>query len=199
MGKNVRLNLTENEKLARNIVGVESDATHMSLSNVDDLDTMIAKQKAANFNEQVGDYIEKIDKHAELLKQYTQSIKDNMNSVEIKPMMTRVLIKPFEINPFQQIKVADSGLIIDTGGFAPEAFSNDTGQWEEQQQAIGVGTVYDAGPDCKYVREGDAVYYQKAALVPVPFFKQGLVTVSESQIIAVVNEGLTERFNQVKE
>jgi co-chaperonin GroES (HSP10) len=198
MGKKVRLNLTDNEKLARDLVGLESQATHMNLANVDDLDTMIAKQKASNFNNQVGDYMEKIDKHSELLKQYTESIKENMNSVEIKPMLTRVLIKPFEINPFQQIKVADSGLIIDTGGFAPEVFSNDTGQWEEQQQAIGVGTVYDAGPECKYVKEGDAVYYQRAAMVPVPFFKQGLVTVAESQIIAVVNEGLTERFNKIK-
>jgi co-chaperonin GroES (HSP10) len=195
MGKNVRLNLTENEKLARKIVGLESEATHFSMG--EDLDTLVAKQKAANFNDQVGDYMEKIDKHSELLKQYTESIKENMNSVEIKPMLTRVLIKPFEINPFQQIKVADSGLIIDTGGLTPEAFSNDTGQWEEQQQAIGVGTVYDVGPDCKYVKEGDAVYYQRAAMVPVPFFKQGLVTVAESQIIAVVNEGLTERFNNV--
>lgn len=198
MAKNVRLNLTDNEKLARNIVGLESDAKHFNMDTVDSLDTMIAKQKASDFNNQVGDYIDRIEKHSDLLKKYTESIKENMNSVEIKPMMTRVLIKPFEINPFQQIKVSKSGLVIDTGGIAPEDFSNDTGKWEEQQQAIAVGTVYDVGPDCKYLKEGDAVYFQKAAMVPVPFFKQGLVTVSESQIIAVVNEGLTERFNKVK-
>lgn len=198
MGKNVRLNLTENEKLARNVVGLESDALHFSMDDVESIDTMIAKQKASNFNNQVGDYMDKIEKHSDLLKKYTESIKENMNNVEIKPMGSRVLIKPFEINPFQQIKVSESGLIIDTGGLTPEAFSNDTGKWEEQQQAIAVGTVYDIGPDCKYLKEGDAVYFQKAAMVPVPFFKQGLVTVSEIQIIAVVNEGLTERFNEIK-
>lgn len=198
MAKNVRLNLTDNEKIARNLVGLESDATHMSMGNTEDINDMIAKQKAEKFNSQVDNYIEKINKHEELLKQYTQSIKESMNEVEIKPMMSRVLIKPFEINPFQKITVSRSGLIVDTGGYTPEVKSNDTGEWEEMDQKIAVGTVYDAGPDCKYMKEGDAVYYQKAAAVPVPFFKQGLITVAESQIIAVVNEGLTERFNKLK-
>lgn len=198
MGKKVNLNLTENEKIARNIVGLESDAIHFRMGQEPDLDTVIAHQKAAQFNSHVDDYVEKINKHEKLLKEYTKSIKESMNEVEIKPMMSRVLIKPFEINPFQKIAVSDSGLIIDTGGYTPEAKSNDTGEWEEMEQKIAVGTAYDVGPDCKYIKEGDAVYYQKVAAVPVPFFKQGLVTIAESQIIAVVNEGLTERFNKVK-
>ena len=160
------------------------------------LEDMVAKQKAAKFNQEVGDYMERIDKHADILKQYTESIKKNLNNVEIKPMLTRVLIKPFEINPFQQIKVKN-GIIVDTGGLEPEAFSNDSGQWELKQSSIGVGTVFDVGSECKYLQEGDAVYYQKAAAVPVPFFGQGLFTVAESQIIAVVNEDLTKRFNNI--
>lgn len=198
MSRDMRLNLTNDEKMARDLVGLESNAIHMSMANEESLDTMIAKQKAETFNNQVDEYMEKINKHEQLLKEYTQSIKDEMNHIEIKPMLTRVLIKPFEINPFQKITVSKSGLIVDTGGYTPEVKSTDTGQWEEVQQSIAVGTVYDVGPDCKYIKEGDAVYYQKAAMVPVPFFKQGLVTVAESQIIAVVNEGLTERFNNVK-
>lgn len=192
--KNVRLNLTENEKMAREIVGLESEASHFNMA--ENIEDAFAKQKANAFNDQVEEYTEKIKKHEHLLKQYTQSIVDSMNSVEIKPMLTRVLIKPFEINPFQKIEVSKSGLIIDTGGYTPEAKSSDTGEWEELQQSIGVGAVYDVGPDCKYIKAGDAVFYQQAAIVPVPFFKQGLITVAESQIIAVVNEGLTERFNQ---
>lgn len=198
MGKKVNLNLTENEKLARNIVGLESDATHFSMGSEETKEDLINKQKAERFNTQVDDYVEKINKHSDLINQYTQSIKDNMNSVEIKANGCRVLIKPFEANPFQQIKVSDSGLIIDTGGYTPQAKSNDTGEWEELEQAIAVGTVIDAGPDCKYLKEGDTVFYQKAAAVPVPFFRQGFHTVSETQVIAVVNEGLTERFSNVK-
>lgn len=195
MAKNVRLNLTDKEKIARSITGLDSDAIHFNMS--EDINDTIAKQKANKFNEEVGEYMDRISKHEDLLKQYTQSIKDNMNSVEIKPMLTRVLIKPFEINPFQQIKV-ENGIIVDTGGLAPEEFSNDTGKWELQQQAIGVGTVYDVGPCCEYLNEGDVVFYQRTAAIPVPFFNQHLFAISEVQIIAVVNEGLTERFNQVK-
>lgn len=199
MGKKVNLNLTDKEKLARSIAGLESDAIHFKMDNEPSIEDMINKQKAEKFNNQVDEYVEKINKHSDLINQYTQSIKDSMNSIEIKANGCRVLIKPFEMNPFQQIKVSESGLIIDTGGYTPEYKSTDTGEWEEMEQKIAVGTVIDAGPDCKYLKEGDAVFYQKAAAVPVPFFKQGLHTVSETQVIAVVNEGLTERFNKVKE
>ncbi len=198
MGKKVNLNLTDNEKLARNIVGLESDAIHFRMGSEETLEDMLAKQNAERFNTQVDNYVEKINKHSDLINQYAKSIKDNMNSVEIKANGCRVLIKPFETNPFQQIKVSDSGLIIDTGGYTPQAKSNDTGEWEELEQAIAVGTVIDAGPDCKYLKEGDVIFYQKVAAVPVPFFRQGFHTVSETQVIAVVNEGLTERFNNVK-
>lgn len=194
MSKNVRLDLSDNEKIARNLSGLESNATHFAMS--DSIEDAVAKQKAAKFNQEVGDYMERIDKHSDILKQYTESIKENLNSVEIKPMGQRVLIKPFEINPFQQIKV-QNGIIVDTGGIAPEDFSHETGKWEIAQSAIAVGTVFDVGPECKYLKEGDAVYYQRAAAVPVPFFGQGLFTVSESQIMTVVNEGLTERFKKV--
>lgn len=199
MGKNVNLNLTENEKLARNIVGLESDAHHFRMGSNEDLNDMIQKQKAEKFNIQVEDYIEKFDKHSELLKQYTESIKNNMNSVEIKPMFSRVLIKPFEQNPFQQIKISSTGIITDIGGMAPTYKSNDTGEWEEEKQFIVTGTVVDVGPECKYLAEGDVVFYRVDTAVPVPFFKQGLVSLSENQVISVVNEGLTERFNNVKE
>ena len=200
MGKKVNLNLTENEKIARNVVGLESDALHFRMGDEPTVEEMINKQKAEKFNTQVEDYIEKFDKHSELLKQYTESIKNNMNSVEIKPMFSRVLVKPFEQNPFQQIKIdKKSGLIIDMGGMTPTYKSNDSGEWEEEKQFIVTGTVIDVGPECKYLAEGDVIFYRVDTAVPVPFFKQGLVSISENQIISVVNEGLTERFNKVKE
>lgn len=198
MGKKVNLNLTENEKIARNIVGLESNACHFRMGNDESLEEMANRQKAETFNTQVGEYIEKFDKHSELLKQYTESIKDNMNSIEIKPMFSRVLIKPFEHNPFQQIKVTSSGLITDLGGMTPTYKSSDTGEWEEERQFIVTGTVIDVGPECKYLAEGDVIFYRVDTAVPVPFFKQGLVSISENQVISVVNEGLTERFNKVK-
>ena len=199
MGKKIiNLNLTENEKLARNVVGLEADAIHFKMGDEQSLEKMVAQQKAATFNTQVNDYVEKFDKHSELLKQYTESIKENMNSIEIKPMFSRVLVKPFKHNPFQQIKVTNSGLITDLGGMTPTYKSTDTGEWEEERQFIVTGTVIDVGPECKYLAEGDVIFYRVDTAVPVPFFKQGLVSLSENQVISVVNEGLTERFNKVK-
>lgn len=200
MGKKVNLNLTDNEKLARNVAGLESDALYFRMSDTPLIEDMINQQKAEKFNTQVGDYIEKFDKHSELLKQYTESIKSNMNSIEIKPMFSRVLVKPFEQNPFQQIKIDQkSGIIVDMGGMTPTYKSTDTGEWEEERQFIVTGTVIDVGPECKYLAEGDVIFYRVDTAVPIPFFKQGLVSISENQVISVVNEGLTERFNKVKE
>jgi len=34
--------------------------------------------------------------------------------------------------------------------------------------------------------------------LPIPFYKQGLVTVFEQNIKAIVNVGLEERFNKIK-
>lgn len=198
MGKKVNLNLTDNEKLARSVVGLEADALHFRMGNDQSLEEMANRQRAEKFNSQVDEYVEKFDKHSELLKQYAESIKTNMNTIEIKPMFSRVLVKPFEQNPFQQIKVTSTGLITDLGGMTPTYKSSDTGEWEEEKQFIVTGTVIDVGPECKYLAEGDVIFYRVDTAVPVPFFKQGLVSLSENQVISVVNEGLTERFNKVK-
>ena len=61
---------------------------------------------------------------------------------------------------------------------------------------IHVGEIVDAGPDCKWVRDGDVIYFTKVSEVPVPFFKQGLVMVNETRVMAVINKGLTARFNK---
>lgn len=198
MGKNVRLNLTENEKLAQSIVGLESDGLRVNMAEADSIEEMIDKQNASKFNDQVDEYIEKFDKHSDLLKEYAKSFNENMNSIEIKPMFARILVKPFEQNPFQKITRSNTGLIIDLGGMAPTYKNTDTGEIEEEKQFIITGTVVDCGPDVKYLSQGDVVFYRVDTSVPVPFFKQGLVSLAENQIIAVVNEGLTARFNERK-
>ena len=198
MGKNVRLELTESEKIAQSIVGLESEGIRMNMADNQSIEEMIDREKAVKFNDQVDKYIEKFDKHANILKEYAESFNENMNSIEIKPMFARILVKPFEQNPFQKIKRSDSGIIIDIGGMAPTYKNSDTGEWEEEKQFIVTGTVVDCGPDVKYLNQGDVVFYRVDTSVPVPFFRQGLVSLAENQIIAVVNEGLTDRFNEKK-
>jgi len=116
--------------------------------------------------------------------------------MEIKAINNNMLVKPFNENPFQRITVSDSGIITDLGGQAPIYKSNETGEYEEEESYMHVGEVVDAGPECKWIKDGDVVYFTKASEVPVPFFKQGLVMINETRVTAVINEGLTARFKE---
>lgn len=179
-----------NEMLAQIYNGMEGTGNHFVI-NGESADNLLKK-------EQVRQYNQKIDQFADKLNSYNQVLKDQEGKLEIMPMFTQLLIKPFEQNPFQKIKVSDSGVITDLGGFAPQYKSNETGQIEEEQQYIRVGTVLEIGTECKFVKPGDIVFYTVASECPVPFYKQGLVVVSELRIMAVVNSNLTERKNSIK-
>ena len=87
-----------------------------------------------------------------------------------------------------------SSIIIDTGGYTPEYKSTDSGEWEEERQTIGVATVIEVGPECKYVQPGDCIFYQNITAIPIPFYKQGFYSINEHSIMQIVNVGLTERF-----
>jgi hypothetical protein len=184
---------TENEKLARQI----SDGK-LFYRDRDSVDEMVKDQAKSKFNDQVEEYVKKLDDHAELLKQYQESLCEDLNKLEIKAIGAGLLIKPFEENPFQTIR-REGAIITDLGGMKPTYKSRETGEWEEEEQFIHVGTVIDNGPACKWVREGDIVMWRKVSETPVPFYKQGLVLVNEQSIMVTVNEGLTARFNALKE
>lgn len=195
----VRLNLTNDEKLAQQLVGLEKEGIRMNMQDNESIEETIEREKKESFNDQVDKYIDKFDRHSEVLKQYAESFNENMNGIEIKAMFARVLVQPFKQNPFQKIKIdSKSGIILDTGGMVNEYKNTDTGEWEEEQQFIITGAVIDCGPNVKYLQAGDVVFYRVDTAVPVPFFKQGLYSISENQIIAVVASSLSERFNSVK-
>ena len=187
-----RMELNSHEKLALNVNGMEGNGKHFVINGVSAEETLI-KEKQAKFNNTVDGYIEKFDNHAKTLEEYASKISETINGLEILPMMNYVLIQPFEKNPFQQIKISDSGIITDLGGMTPEVKSNETGQLEEEQQFIKVGSVIETGHKCEFLKPGDIVFYTIASEVMVPFFRQGFVVVNENRIMAVVNEGLTQR------
>ena len=184
---------TEKEKIVRAV----SDG-QLFYANKNSVDNMIEEQAKAKFNDQVEEYMKKLDDHAELLKQYQESLCEDLNKLEIKAIGAGLLIKPFEENPFQAIK-REGAIITDLGGMKPTYKSRETGEWEEEEQFIHVGTVIDNGPACKWIREGDIVMWRKPSETPVPFYKQGLVLVNEQSIMVTVNEGLSARFNELKE
>ena len=195
--KDVRLYTTEKEKIAREILGTDSNFTSVNMKE-NSIDALVQKEKSRKFNSEVEQYNEQLEKNNKNFNESQEKIGYNINKAEIKPMFTRVLVQPFKVNPFQQMKV-EKGLIIDTGGYTPHAqFNEQSGRYEEQKQFIVTGCVIEVGPEVKYLKEGDVIYYRVDTAVPVPFFKQGFVSLAENQIIAVVNEGLQERFDNIK-
>lgn len=192
---NVRLNLTENEQIAQTAIGLGDHLKFNMQEN--NLDTLISKEKANKFNAQVEAYNEALDSNNEKTTKAQEELTYDIEKAELKPMFSRIIVKPLAHNPFQKIEVRGS-LIVDAGGYTPHAeFNPVSGKYEEQKEFIVTGCVIEVGPETKYLKEGDVVYYRRDTVVPVPFFKQGLVSLSENQVIAVVNEGLTERFNNI--
>ena len=173
--------------------GVIEGAAFDNAKSIEELAEENAKEK---LNDNVEEYIEKLDKHSELLSEYKEKFVDDMKGIELKPMFEGILIKPFDINPFQQIKKSGS-IIYDTGGLAPQYKSMEDGKFHEEEAYVKVGLVVDVGPTVTYVKEGDVVMWRKPSQLDIPFYKQGFVTVGEHAIVAVANEKLTERFNEI--
>ncbi len=195
--KDVRLYSTENEKIARELLGTDSNFTSVNMKE-NSLDSLIKKEKARKFNSEVEKYNEKLEQNNKDFEESQDKVEYDISKAEIKPMFSRILVQPFKVNPFQKMKV-ENGLIIDTGGYTPHTQLNEqTGRYEEQKQFIVTGCVVEVGPEVKYLKEGDVIFYRVDTAVPVPFFKQGFVSLAESQIIAVVNEGLQDRFDNIK-
>ena len=193
----VRLYSTENEKIAREALGTDSNFTLVNMKE-NSLDSLIKKETTRKFNSEVEKYNEKLEQNNKDFKESQDKVEYDISKAEIKPMFSRILVQPFKVNPFQKMKV-ENGLIVDTGGYTPHIQLNEqTGKYEEQNQFIVTGCVIEVGPDVKYLKEGDVVFYRVDTAVPVPFFKQGFVSLAESQIIAVVNEGLQDRFDNIK-
>lgn len=188
-----RVNLTNDEKLTLDTLGT-SNYTSINMKE-NSIDEIIQKEKAEKFNSQVDNYIEQMEQRYSEFRDGQDSIGYDINQAEIKPMFSRILVKPFRQNPFQRMQTKGN-LIVDAGGYTPHAELNPvTGKYEEQKEFIVTGCIVEIGPETKYLQIGDVVYYRIDTAVPVPFFKQGFVSLSENQIIAVVSEGLTKRFN----
>ena len=195
--KDVRLYSKKKKKIAREALGTDSNFTLVNMKE-NSLDSLIKKEKTRKFNSEVEKYNEKLEQNNKDFKESQDKVEYDISKAEIKPMFSRILVQPFKVNPFQKMKV-ENGLIVDTGGYTPHIQLNEqTGKYEEQNQFIVTGCVIEVGPDVKYLKEGDVIFYRVDTAVPVPFFKQGFVSLAESQIIAVVNEGLQDRFDNIK-
>ena len=189
--------LSENEKIAMRMAG-ESTSRIMTLDGRS-AEEIIEERNAKKVNEEIDSFAEKFEKHSTNLTEFADKVNKNVENIEIMPIGNYVLCKQFDENPFQRIvRDSKSGLILDLGGMKPEYKNTDNGQIEEEEQFIKVGVIQEVGPECKYLKPDDAVFYPKNASIPVPFYKQKLIQVNETRVLAVVNEFLTERFNSIK-
>lgn len=187
--------LTENEKLAYANMG-ESTTRIMTLDGKT-ADDVIRERNTKKFNEQVDMYTEKLNEHSERLVEYSKMIAENVDKIEIMPINNYVLVKQFDENPFQRI-VKEGNIITDLGGQRPIYKNTDNGEIEEEESFILVGVIQEVGPECKWCKPGDTIMYTKPSAVPVPFYKQGLVLVNETRVLVTINEGLNERFENIK-
>ena len=193
----IKFNTQKNElaDLGRKAFG-ESFGDAMPL-NGKSIDQMCKNEAINKFNAGVERQQERFDKYEKDREEAVkQSHIENFDKLEIRALYEGVLVKPYSTNPFQQIK-KEGALITDLGGLTPEFLSREDGQTHQAEEFIRVGIVVDAGPLCKYVQEGDTVFWRKPSETLVPFFKQDLYLVNEHSLIANVNIGLTERYNNI--
>lgn len=126
-----------------------------------------------------------------------EQIVRDANDLEIVPINAYVLVKPYDVNPYQKIDISEGGIALNTTD-ASEFHNPDSGEDDHMDQFIKVATVIECSPLNRYVRQGDDVIYKIGTAVPVPFFRMGMYVVPETSILAVVNKGLIERFKTVK-
>lgn len=189
--------LTANEDITNQVLG-ENNAQTFFMNGTNGRD--ILHQEAVNkFNDEVDKEALRQEKYFTDLDKYAEQVNEKAKTIEIMPTGYRILVKPFEENPFQRIVKTDSGIILDTGGLRPTFENTDAGEIQEEEQFIKVAVVQESGPDCKYITPGDVIMYPAGRAMPVPFYKQGLYVMDETAALVVINEGLTERFNEYKE
>jgi len=192
---NMRNELSEKEKIARAIGGIDTDVTYFNV-NDKSLDEQIENNKRVKWNEGVQEIEDKVSKYENTIQKAADEYAKDLNGVQIMPTGNYILVKPFTENPFQKVKVNESGIIVDLGGLRPEYKSNESGEYEEAEQMIKVGVIIEVGPECKWLKSGDTVMWYVASEMNVPFYNFGFKVVNETRTICVINDDLNERFKK---
>jgi hypothetical protein len=192
----MRERLSEKEKIARMVTGVDTDSTFMG---VDDrsLDKMIDNAERQKWNDSVKEIEDKFKDHENALQEAADEYAKKLDGVQIYPIANYVIVRPFKENPFQKVKIDEkTGLILSTGGLIPEYKRNDSGEYEEAEQVIKTGVVIQAGPECKWLKDGDTIMWAVMSEVVIPFYNFGFRLVNENRAICVINDDLEERFKK---
>lgn len=156
-------------------------------SNLDEsllLENAIQKKKEIEEEEQIRSLLleAKKAKQEELLRK--------MDTLEILPHGNRLFILPYPSNPYRKV-ISENGILIPDGDF----FNPEKGEFDKLDQNVLCGKVMEVGKDCTSVQIDDDVYYDKRSTWPIPFLGLGYISTSEPQLLAILGEGLKQRFN----
>lgn len=145
-------------------------------------------KKKKDLEEKAGEELRKI-------KEKQEEIDSKLERLQVVPLYTNVMILPYPQNPYVNAISKGGVLLADSGG----SFDNpDTGQKDTLKQAFTCGKVIEIGPDCKYVKRGDDVFYGANGARPVPFMNQGFYLISEQNIMVTINEDMKDRFKHLE-
>lgn len=122
-------------------------------------------------------------------EQKQKELNEKLERLELLPMGPKVIILPYASNPYR--KVMEGKIIVEFTG----AFNNpDSGEKDTLDTFVGCARVIEVGPEVKYLKKDDDVFYDTRTVYPLPFMQQGYRVTVEQSIIAVINEGLKARF-----
>lgn len=131
--------------------------------------------------------------YLEAVEAKQKEIEEKLATLEILPLGNKMIVQPYVDNPYE--KKVQNGILLESAGI----FKNpDTGSLDKLEKGIVCGKVIEVGPETNYVSVGDDVYYQENTVAPIPFFRMGYKLLSEYSVIAVIAQGLTERFKSIK-
>lgn len=107
----------------------------------------------------------------------------NDKDVILEPCGRRVIFLPYDDNPYRAVETDKSGVIFGIES-TKHYKSNDSGEMEDNLDAIICAKVIAVGPDCKYVEKDDDIFVMKSiGSTPVPFRKKGYYVVDEMNVL----------------
>ena len=147
------------------------------------LENQVAKQKAEKEAEELNRIL------LEAAKNKQEEINAKLQTLELIPMGNKVMFQAYPQNPYR--KIMEGSIIVEFDG----SFKNpDSGEWDKQKELVGCAKVLEVGPEVKYIKPGDDIYYDTRTCYPVPFMSLGYQMTSEPQVLCILNEGLKDRF-----
>jgi len=110
---------------------------------------------------------------------------------EIAPLYSFVMVELYEENPYEVME-SETGLKL-TGG----QFDNpDTGNRDKKEYHSTAARIIEVGPDCKYAQAGDDCIVDLRSMRPICFKGNYYFITAEQNIVALLGDDLSQRFNK---